>query len=102
MRFATLITQMSPNDLKEIMDTGSQSLVSDMDFLETLAAHKCFLIPPWVIRANPSGQLARVARLSFDNDGNINKPQVLLDVAREFRRAKKRAQRFGGRFSDEP
>jgi hypothetical protein len=101
MRFATLITQLSPNDMKEIMDAGSQLLVSDMDFLETLAAHKCFLIPPWVIRANPSGELARVARLEYDIEGNIDKPRVLLAVAREFRRAKARALRFGGRFSEE-
>jgi hypothetical protein len=102
MRFATLIAQLSPNDLKEVMNAGSHSLVSDMDFLETLAAHKCFLITPWVIRANPSGQLARVARLTYDIDGNIDKPRVLLEVAREFRRARKRAQRFGGRFSIDP
>ena len=99
MRFITLDSRMSVDELKAIMDGSLQSTVSDLDFLETLAAHKCFLIPPWVIRANPSGNLARVARISYDIDGNVDKPRVLVAVAREFRRAKKRASGFGGRLS---
>ena len=99
MRFATLVAQWSLQDLKAHMDGCSPSLVSDQDFLETLAAHKCFLAPPWVIRANPTGQLARVAKLTYDVDGNLDKPRVLLDVAREFRRAEKARTRFGDRFS---
>ena len=85
MAFATLIARLSPAELKAMKDGSSQFAVSDMDFLETLAAHKCFLAPPWVLRANPEGQLARVARIAYDGDGNLDKPGVLLAVAHEFR-----------------
>lgn len=99
MGFATSVGRLSLNDLKAIMNGCSQSLVSDADFLETLAAHKCFLVPPWVLRANPAGNLARVTAIAYDAEGNLDKARVLLTVAREIRRAKKRAINFGGRFS---
>ena len=99
MGFATNVGQLSLNDLKAIMNGCSQSLVSDVDFLETLAAQKCFLVPPWVLRANPAGNLARVAPITYDGDGNLDKARVLLTVASEFRRARKRALRFGGRLA---
>jgi len=82
---------LSLKDRKAMLNTCSQFSISDLDFLETLAAHKCLIVMPWVVRANPSGQLARVARLSFDSEGNIDKPGVLIAVAKEFRRARKRA-----------
>jgi hypothetical protein len=70
-----------------------------MDFFETLAAHKCILVPPWILRAQPSGGLARVTKLAYDFDGNIDKARVLLNAAREFRKAERRGIGFGGRFS---
>ena len=82
-----VLAKLSPIELKAMKDGCSQFAVSDLDFLETLAAHKCFLAPPWVLRANPTGRLARVAQISYDADGNIDKPGVLLAVASEFRRA---------------
>ena len=82
-----ILAQLSPTEQKAMKDTSSPFAVSDMDFLETLAAHKCFLAPPWVLRANPSGRLARVAQISYDADGNLDKPGVLLAVVHEFRRA---------------
>ena len=80
-------------------DGCSQFVVSDMDFLETLAAHKCFLAPPWVLRANPSGQLARVTRISYDVDGNLDKASVLLAVAHEFRRTTTRHRQVDSRLA---
>jgi hypothetical protein len=99
MKFVTLVNEMSLNDLRAIMEGCSQFTISDMDFLETLAAHKCLIVAPWVLRANPSGGLARVARLTFDVEGNIDKPRVLIEVAKEFRRAKKTRMGPGSRFS---
>jgi hypothetical protein len=89
MRFATLVKQLSLTDVKAMIDGAPQFTLSDMDFLDTLAAHKCLIVTPWILRANPDGGLARVARLTYDLDGNIDKPRVLLAVAREFRRAKR-------------
>jgi hypothetical protein len=99
MAFVTLVDELSLAELKAIMNGCVPFSVSDMDFLETLAAHKCLIVTPWVMRANPSGGLARVARLTYDADGNIDKPRVLLEVAKEFRRAKGKGSGFGKRFS---
>jgi hypothetical protein len=99
MAFATLIAKFSPTDLRAMMDGSSHILVSDMDFLETMAAHKCFIVPPWIIRANPSGELARVTRVRYDADGNVDKARVLLAIAKEFARTRKNLRRFGDRFS---
>ncbi len=99
MRFITLVNELSLNDLRAIADGFIEKSVSDMDFLETLAHRKCFLLPPWVMRATPSGGLARVCKLSYDIDGNVDKPQVLLAVAHAFRLAESRGIGFGGRFS---
>jgi hypothetical protein len=101
MKFVTLIKQLSLSDLKAMASGVSPISISDMDFLETLAAHKCIIVTPWVMRANPSGVLARVAKLSYDGAGNIDKPRVLVEVAKEFRRAKRKRFPFGGRFSQE-
>jgi hypothetical protein len=100
MKFVTLIHQLSLSDLKAMAEGCSPISVSDMDFLETLAAHKCILVTPWVMRANPSGGLARVAKLTYDHEGNIDKARVLIDVAKEFKRAKRKAFPSGGRFSE--
>jgi len=97
--FATLIAKLSSVELQAMKDGCSQFAVSDMDFLETLAAHKCFLAPPWVLRANPSGQLARVTRIAYDEDGNLDKAGVLLAVAGEFRRTVNRQRHVSNRLT---
>jgi hypothetical protein len=100
MRFVTLVNELSLKDLKAIMNGCPSFSLSDMDFLETLAAHKCLIVTPWILRAGPEGGLARVAKLSYDMDGNIDKPRVLIAVAKELRRAKRIGPRFGGRLND--
>ncbi len=100
MRFTTQINEWSLSDLKAMAKGSMLCAVSDMDFLETLASHRCFLVTPWIVRAQRNGGLARVAELVFDSDGNIDKARVLLAMAKEFRHAEQRA-RFGGRFSEE-
>jgi hypothetical protein len=99
MKFETLLSQLSPSDLRAMASGCSPISISDMDFLETLAAHKCLIVTPWVMRADPSGGLARVAKLTYDLDGNIDKARVLIAVAKEFRRAKRKRMGFGNRFS---
>jgi hypothetical protein len=99
MKFVTFLNQLSLSDLKAMANGCSPISISDMDFLETLAAHKCIIVTPWVMRADPSGGLARVARLVYDGEGNIDKARVLIAVAKEFRRAKRRQLPLGDRFS---
>jgi hypothetical protein len=99
MKFVTLINQLSLSDLRAMANGCSPISISDMDFLETLASHKCILVTPWVMRASPAGGLARVAKLSYDLDGNIEKARVLIAVAKEFRKARRRREGFGGRFA---
>ena len=100
MRFATL-NQISLSDLKAMADGTLEDTITDMDFLETLAAKKCFLLTPWVVCAGPTGQLSRVTKLLYTIDGKIDKPRVLVLVAQTLRRAaaRKGLADFGPRFS---
>jgi hypothetical protein len=99
MGFITQLGELSVRDLQAMAKGCMHSTVNDIDFLETLAAKRCIVVPPWIVRVQPTGGLARVARLVYDTDGNIDKVRVLLAMAKEFRRAEKRGIGFGGRFS---
>jgi len=94
----TFLANLSPTDLREMAAGTLEDTVTDMDFLETLAAQKCFLLPPWVMRASPEGGLTRVTRLTFNTDGKLDKPRILLAAARVLRRSRATG-RFGPRFS---
>ena len=68
MRFTTALTDLSLTDLRAIARGALACNLSDSDFLQTLSAHKCFVLYPWVVRArHPTGQLARVTRLAYDS-----------------------------------
>src|SRR5579862_5128801 len=100
MRFTTAISELTLTDLRAIARGALSCTLSDSDFLQTLSAHKCFILYPWVVRAQPTGQLARVTRLSYDTRGNLDKVRILLNIARAFRRAdQSNGFNFGGRFS---
>jgi hypothetical protein len=94
MRFVT-INEVSLPDLIAMANGSMEATVTDLDFLETLAAHGCFLVPPWVLRASPTGDLTRVTRLVYDVDGQLDKARILVKTARQLNR---RQSRFGGRF----
>lgn len=96
MRFVT-INEVSLPDLIAMANGSMEATVTDLDFLETLAAHGCFVVPPWVLRASPTGNLARVTRLVYDVDGQLDKARILVNAARQLNR---RQPRFGGRFGD--
>ena len=97
MRFVTLLSELSLQDLHAMADGVMENTVTDMDFLETLAAYKCFLVPPWVMRANEAGGLTKVTRLVYDEHGQIDKARVLLESAGQFSRF--RGLGIGGRFA---
>ena len=99
MRITTSISELSLTELRAIARGSLQCALSDSDFFQTLAAHKCFILLPWVVRAQPGGGLARVVKLTYDSRGNLDKVRILLGMAREFRRAEQRGIGFGGRFS---
>jgi hypothetical protein len=94
MRFVT-VNDVSLQDLIAMANGAMEATVTDLDFLETLAAHGCFMVPPWVLRASPSGSLTRVTRLVYDADGQLDKARILVATARQLQR---RNGRFGGRF----
>ena len=94
MRFVTM-NDLSLRDLQAMASGTLEATVTDLDFLETLAAHGCFLVPPWVLRASPSGRLTRVTRLVYDADGQLDKARVLVATARQLMRSE---GQFGGRF----
>jgi hypothetical protein len=99
MKFVTQVSGLSLGELKAIARNSMQCTVSDIDFFQTLSAHRCFLVPPWVMRAQPNGGLAKMTRVVYDSNGNLDKVQILLLVAKEFRLASHRRNTFGGRFS---
>jgi len=94
MRFVTT-NDLSLRDLQAMASGTLEATVTDLDFLETLASHGCFIVPPWVLRASPSGRLTRVTRLVYDVDGQLEKARILVAMARQLKRAQ---GGFGGRF----
>jgi len=94
MRFVTT-NDLSLRDLVAMASGSLEATVTDLDFLETLASHGCFMVPPWVLRASPAGRLTRVTRVVYDADGQLDKPRILVATARQLKRS---PGRFGGRF----
>jgi hypothetical protein len=101
MRFVTRLAELSLDDLKAVAAGQMEFSVSDMEFLETLGAHGCLVLSPWVVRLGADGMIARVTPVVFDENGNIDKIRVLIGVARVLRRPKKSRPNFGARFSSE-
>jgi hypothetical protein len=96
MRFSTLHKIPFP-ELKAMADGVILDTITDMDFLETLAAAGCLIVPPWVVQTHGDGTVKRVTRLIYTTDGEIDKARVLVNVARQLRQ--RREPRFGNRFS---
>jgi hypothetical protein len=96
MSFATL-NSLSLQDLMAMANGTLEHTVTDMDFLETLAARHCLLVPPWVLLASPAGHLRKVTRLIYTVDGELDKPRILLTVARKLR-ARRLQEPFRRRF----
>lgn len=87
MPFATL-HRLSSSDLAAMASGVLESTVTDMDFLETLAAHSCFIAPPYVLASSKEGGLAKVTPLVYTTDGGLDKPRILLEMAKVIRRQK--------------
>lgn len=98
MPFATL-HRLSAEDLLAMASGVIEDTVTDLDFLETLGAKGCFLVPPFVLRADRSGALSQVARIVYNTDGKLDKPRILLSVARALSRRKLPPPALNQRFS---
>ena len=96
MSFATL-NKIPLGELKAMAAGTIADTITDMDFLETLAAQHCLIVPPWIIQTNADGRLTRLTRLVYTTDGELDKARVLLHVARLLRR--KPTLPFGNRFT---
>jgi hypothetical protein len=97
MRFVT-VNDLSLKDLQAMAAGELEATVSDVDFLETLARHRCFVVVPWVVRANKRGGLTKIAKLTYDFDGEIDKPRALVETAQQLK--KLREWEFGGRLGN--
>jgi hypothetical protein len=86
-------------DLKAMADGMIADTVTDMDFLETLAAQHCLLVPPWIMETRSDGSLNRLIRVVYTTDGELDKARMLLQVARQLRRRQRQPITFGRRFS---
>jgi hypothetical protein len=95
MRFATF-NQVSLQDLMEMAKGHLLDTVTDYDFLETLADQHCFIVPPWIMQASPSGGLRKVTRLVYNVDGQLDRPRLLVSVARQLGLVR---SQFGRRFT---
>jgi hypothetical protein len=96
MTFTTL-HDLSAHDLVAMANGTLENTITDMDFLETLAGWRMFVVPPWVMEALPDGGVRKVTRLVFTVDGNLDKPRILLKIGR-YMKAQNTPKRFGRRF----
>jgi hypothetical protein len=96
MRFATF-NQISHHDLLDMARGTLENTITDMDFMETLARRQCFVVSPWVMRASRAGEMFKVTPLIYTVDGELDKPRILLAVARQLRRVDT-DRRFSPRF----
>ena len=96
MSFSTLNKIPLP-ELKAMADGSIADTITDMDFLETLAAQHCLIVPPWIVKTGADGRVTRLTRLVYTTDGEMDKARVLLNVARQLRR--RMPHNFGPRFS---
>ena len=92
MRYAT-VNDVSFPDLLAMTQGQLESTITDLDFLESLAAKHCFLVPPWVVQASPTGGLAKVARVTYTLDGEMDKPAILVAVARKLEAVRRLGER---------
>jgi hypothetical protein len=76
----TIVGELTMQDLQQLTGCRSPKYVSDLDFFETLAAWKCIVVPPWVLRLKGDGSAQHVTRVSYDDGLNLDKAQILLDV----------------------
>jgi len=58
--------------------------LDDMEFLETLAQHRCMVMPPWVYHIRHDGKLEKLTPVRYDDHYNLDKPRILLDVMDKF------------------
>ena len=80
MKVATDVDSWSVGELRDIAQAAAHALVSDLDFLETLAARRCVLAPPWVLRLRADGEAERVMPIAYDKHMNISKSEILIRV----------------------
>ena len=73
---------LSPSALQQVLAGHMRITLSDSDFLRALAAHRCILVPPFVVRTSALGTVDQLTPLVYDADGNLDKPRLLLNVAR--------------------
>jgi hypothetical protein len=59
---------------------AANTLVSDHDFLETLATRRCLLAPPWVLQLRGDGQAERLMPIAYDEHENMLKSEILVRV----------------------
>ena len=97
MPFVTL-HRVPVSHLLAMASGALENTLTDIDFLETLAAKKCFLVPPYVVRAEPGGGLTKITRLVYTADGTLDKPRILVETARQLRRIRQMGA-IGRRFT---
>ena len=82
--------------LLSLVHGSADPLMTDKDFLEQLAARRCFLVPPWILRANADGGLERVALITFDRQLNVDKPKTLATALKILSAAESAQERARG------
>lgn len=78
----TIVGELTLTELKAIVDGWNLKILSDMDFFTTLAAYKCIIAPPYVVRLCGDGHADQLVRISYDRNFNLDKPRILLATLR--------------------
>jgi hypothetical protein len=69
---------LGKRELRAMAETHGH--LDDMEFLETLAQRRCMVMPPWVYHIKKDGHLEKVTPVRYDEEYNLDKPQILLAV----------------------
>lgn len=80
MKPQPVVEEIPLQALLSLMREHPEPAMTDKDFLEQLAARRCFLVPPWILRAKPEGGLERIALITFNRHLNVDKTQTLATV----------------------
>jgi len=75
--------RLGRQELEAIVAGSKRMTIDDMEFLETLAQKRCMLMPPWVFHIGDGGRLEKLTPVRYDENFNLDKPRMLLDVMRK-------------------
>lgn len=82
MRTVVNAHRLGKEELEQIAAGRRQSVIDDMEFLETLACKNCMVMPPWIYHVTREGTLEKLTPVRYAQDYSLDKASMLLAVMR--------------------